>query len=165
MGVSSAHLVVGIRGKNRSARQKFSENAARRPDVRLRFIATLSQQELWRTVPERHDFGRVSVFVAIFQLASQAEIGKLDFMLVCYKKIRCLQVSVHNPIFVKIIQRTEKLKHVPLHMVLRVSSNEQTMQGLHRKLLVSCILKNAPHVMFYVFHNHAYRFQLSILQG
>ena len=50
-------------------------------------------------------------------------------------------------------------------MVLRVSSSEQIMQRLHRKLLVSCILKNAPHVMFYVFHNHAYRFQLSILQG
>lgn len=91
-----------MRRKQRATRQELAENAPSGPHVRLRAVLGLAEEQLGRTVPERHHFGRVAILVAELQLASQAEIGQLDFVLVGQQKVRCLQVTVHDHVFVEI---------------------------------------------------------------
>lgn len=112
--------------ENGGTDQQFTKNAARRPDVRLRPVMALSQQQFRWTIPQRHHYRRIALIPTVFQLPGQTEVGELYYVVVRHQDVRRLQISVKNHVLVQVGQGAEDLKHVPLDMHRRVSTRKTT---------------------------------------
>jgi hypothetical protein len=98
---------------NNALGDHFDEDCRNGPNVHGAGVLTSAQENLWGTIPERHNLVRVHAH-GYTESASKTEIGNLEGTVAINQQILRLEVAVDDTVGVAECHTTAKLEHVAL---------------------------------------------------
>lgn len=87
--------------KQRPLHHHFRKDTPDGPDIHRSRVVARPQEDLWRTVPQRHDFVRV-LAQGNTERTRKAEVCELQGSLPVYKQVLGLQISVEHSVSVTV---------------------------------------------------------------